>query len=216
MSNVTIVLSLTKDELVELVNQHTSKNDVLRSLGVHPYDPRARTALAKMIEEHGIDISHMRRGARYTDEDVIRAVGSSRCISDVLSKIGLTKHGDNFKTIRTFIEVHNLNVSHFSTNDARIHNSSNRKWVPSNIFVEHSEVSRGALRRHVIKHEVLPQYECYECANTGTWNNSPINLVIDHINGVNNDNRIENLRWLCPNCHSQTSTFGTQSKTNHK
>lgn len=46
------------------------------------------------------------------------------------------------------------------------------------------------------------------------WNNKALSLQLDHINGVNTDNRVENLRWLCPNCHSQTDTYGSKNKKN--
>ena len=50
-------------------------------------------------------------------------------------------------------------------------------------------------------------YKCKECGISEKWNNKPIILHLDHINGINNDNRLENLRFLCPNCHSQTDTY---------
>ena len=54
---------------------------------------------------------------------------------------------------------------------------------------------------------------CANCGNIGEWNGQSLTLQIDHINGINNDNRKENLRWLCPNCHSQTSTYTGKNKT---
>lgn len=51
------------------------------------------------------------------------------------------------------------------------------------------------------------EYKCACCGNTGEWNGRPLVLQLDHINGDNCDNRLENLRFLCPNCHSQTDTF---------
>jgi len=54
--------------------------------------------------------------------------------------------------------------------------------------------------------KVLP-FRCAECDNVGEWRGRPLTLQLDHVNGIYNDNRLENLRWLCPNCHSQTETF---------
>ena len=62
--------------------------------------------------------------------------------------------------------------------------------------------------------EGLLKPECAWCGITDTWNGKPITLQLDHINGINNDHRIENLRILCPNCHSQTETWCGRGKKN--
>ena len=54
--------------------------------------------------------------------------------------------------------------------------------------------------------ELIP-YRCSVCGIEPMWQSKPLTLVLDHINGVNNDNRLQNLRFLCPNCNSQTNTF---------
>lgn len=71
--------------------------------------------------------------------------------------------------------------------------------------------------RHRIKDRLIAQnlieYRCTECGNTGIWQNKPLSLQLDHINGIPNDNRLENLRFICANCHSQTETYaGKNSK----
>ena len=62
------------------------------------------------------------------------------------------------------------------------------------------------MKTQLIKHNII-DYKCSECGNTGFWNNKPLSLDLDHINGINTDDRLENLRFLCPNCHRQTETF---------
>lgn len=66
--------------------------------------------------------------------------------------------------------------------------------------------SRGGLKRRLIKGSIVKN-ECSECGNPPEWNEKKLTMILDHINGVNNDNRVENLRLLCPNCNSQTATF---------
>ena len=56
------------------------------------------------------------------------------------------------------------------------------------------------------------EYKCAECGNRGEWLGKPLSLQLDHINGKNNDHRIENLRFLCPNCHTQTDTYSGKNK----
>ena len=65
--------------------------------------------------------------------------------------------------------------------------------------------------RFYIKLYKLIEYKCKECGIENLWNNKPISLQLDHINGIKTDNRLENLRFLCPNCHSQTETFGSKN-----
>ena len=74
------------------------------------------------------------------------------------------------------------------------------------VFVENSTYARHHIKRRVIE-ENLVDYKCTECGNLGVWNNKPLLLILDHINGINNDNRLENLRFVCSNCDSQLSTY---------
>lgn len=89
------------------------------------------------------------------------------------------------------------------------------KYKIEEIFIENSKVKRDQIKNIIIK-EKLIEYVCSECGQNGNWNGKVLSLQIDHINGIRNDNRLSNLRFLCPNCHSQTSTFcnriGSMSK----
>ncbi len=89
------------------------------------------------------------------------------------------------------------------------------KLPNEDIFIEDSIISSSTLRRRIIKESLIP----YECMGDGCdlkgsvlWAGRPISLHLDHINGVRNDHRISNLRWLCPNCHSQTETYCGRNK----
>lgn len=79
-------------------------------------------------------------------------------------------------------------------------------------FIENSSTNRNSIKRYIINHELLP-YECSRCKNTGSWQGEIMTLHLDHINGINNDNRIENLRFLCPNCHSLTDSYNGKNKS---
>lgn len=74
------------------------------------------------------------------------------------------------------------------------------------ILVTGSSYSRYSLKRRLIAEGLLVE-ACSICSMPPEWQGRPLVLVLDHINGVNDDNRIENLRLLCPNCNSQTDTF---------
>jgi Zn finger protein HypA/HybF involved in hydrogenase expression len=93
-----------------------------------------------------------------------------------------------------------------SANDNRIR--SKYKYIA---LCENSNIHRGVLRNKIIK-EGLILYKCSECGIINEWNGKKLVLELDHISGDSSDNRIENLRFLCPNCHSQTPTFKGRNK----
>lgn len=82
---------------------------------------------------------------------------------------------------------------------------SRGKLLTSTGFTENSTLSNENILRHGRRDNIFKE-TCYEC-DIKDWNGKPIKLELDHINGINHDNRLENLRLLCPNCHSQTDTF---------
>lgn len=85
---------------------------------------------------------------------------------------------------------------------------SKSKYSYDEILIEHSPYDHASrLRDRLIKDGLLVE-ECAICHLSNIWNGLPLTLQLDHINGIHDDNRLENLRLLCPNCHSQTETFG--------
>ena len=74
------------------------------------------------------------------------------------------------------------------------------------VFIENSTYARHHIKKRIIEQEMIP-YECFNCGNTGEWMGKQLPLILDHINGVNIDNRLENLRFACSNCDSQLPTY---------
>lgn len=81
--------------------------------------------------------------------------------------------------------------------------------LTKDLLVKDASSPRCVIRKRILEENLL-EYKCAKCG-IYEWNGLPLSLELDHINGINSDNRIENLRFLCPNCHSQTKTYGSKN-----
>lgn len=80
------------------------------------------------------------------------------------------------------------------------------------VFVENSTYARHNLKKRIYKENLLDTSKCSICNNPNEWQGKELVLILDHINGINNDNRIENLRLICSNCDSQLPTYKSRNK----
>ena len=154
----------------------------------------------------------------YTKEWLQELCAESFSLAEVLRKAG-RKGGGAQQTLKKKIQEYNIDTSHFTgqlwskgktkIEDNRI--TSREKYNLEEIFVKNSPVAQKVLRGYVERHHVL-EYKCQKCGCDGHWQDGIISLEIDHINGDNTDNRIENLHYLCPNCHALTETYRGRNK----
>jgi predicted RNA-binding Zn-ribbon protein involved in translation (DUF1610 family) len=91
--------------------------------------------------------------------------------------------------------------------------SKSRRTSNEDMFIENCTIARHHVKRRLIEEKLIP-YECDECGLTDEWNGKQIVLQLEHKNGISNDNRLENLSFLCPNCHSQTKTYAAKNRKN--
>lgn len=89
------------------------------------------------------------------------------------------------------------------------------KLPDEEVFIENATIARQHVKRRIIEHNII-DYVCSECGQDSIWNGKELKLQLDHINGINNDHRVENLRFLCPNCHTQQETYAAKNITFQK
>lgn len=133
-------------------------------------------------------------------------VEKNNTITGILFELGFkNSSGAMHNKVKERITKEGLDVSHLI---GRYNSNNGKKIDLKEILVENSDYQNiGRLKKRLVSEKVL-EYKCVICGNNGEWNNKPLILQLDHINGNKFDHRLSNIRFLCPNCHSQTETFG--------
>jgi hypothetical protein len=157
-----------------------------------------------------IDIENLREAAR-----------KASSAAEAARELSLSGNGGNTTRLKKILLENKIDTSHWTgqlwskgktcLDDKRIRKTKD----VAEIFVENSNTSSSYVRKLILKKN-LKKYACENCSLTGEWNGKSINLQLDHINGNRKDHRLENLRWLCPNCHSQTDTFCSRNGNKQK
>ena len=148
----------------------------------------------------------------YTIEDVRQAVAENKSMAGVLRQLGLRPIGGNYRTINRLVSKNQIDTSHFTGQGWNVGLSfrPNKGFSDEVLFVEDSSYKCSWRLREHYKKTTNIRY-CEKCG-LDTWQGQPIPLEIHHINGINNDNRLENLQLLCPNCHALTNNYRGRAK----
>lgn len=137
----------------------------------------------------------------FSDEDFTKIVKESNSFRELSRKLGYNSHsGDLMNMLKNRISKLNLDISHFLT-----YGKNRIERTEENIFIENSTASQKTLRQWYKKGNYTP-YICSICGQEPIWQGKELTLILDHINGHNKDDRLENLRWVCPNCNQQLPT----------
>jgi hypothetical protein len=142
----------------------------------------------------------------YTYAEASEAVAASLSYAEALRRLGLRANGGNHRIFRRYVdEIWRIPTEHFDPYFSQ-RRGFRRQPIPlASVLVEGSSYNRGQLKRRLYD-EGIKVPLCELCGQGEIWCGRPMSLILDHINGVGDDNRIENLRVVCPNCAATLET----------
>ena len=144
---------------------------------------------------------------KYTENELKKVIKESNTYRQVLLKFERNASSTSYRLLKNKIDEWNIDISHFLTPKEviKINQELGKLNVldDKEVFAVNSKVSRGTLKK---RFKQKKEYKCCMCGQDEYWNGMKIALILDHINGINNDNRIENLRFVCPNCNAGLPT----------
>ena len=148
-------------------------------------------------------------------ENIKNVVMSSSSFSEVFRKLNKSKSGDSYKVIRNYIIKNNIDISHFDPyKNNRIPSSSRSK--PIDFWLQSGTTIHSVHLKEKLYESGLKEKKCELCGQGEEWNGRHMSLILDHINGINDDNRIQNLRIVCPNCNATLDTHCGKNKKRRK
>ncbi|MFJ7202847.1 HNH endonuclease signature motif containing protein [Streptomyces sp. NPDC098789] len=203
----------TKERLSEAASASRTLTEALKRLGVDPKGSSRRYLFDRM-RKLGVEVTHFEReGVKWTREILSEAVAASTTMCEVLRRLGLDVVGGHHTHISRRVKAYGIDTSHFQLPSSAGRPKVRRTAETTLVKQEkaHSRRTQSEQLKSALAALGIPN-RCHECGNDGTWQGCPLPLEVDHINGDWSDNRPENLRLLCPNCHSTTDTYRGRAK----
>lgn len=176
------------------------------------------TTVRYWVRKHGLrSLQKVQRGSStsHPPENFSEIVQVSFSIAGVIRALGRAVQGTNYRQVRRWVRELDLDTSHWR---GQSHGTSwqNKRTPLDEMLVADSRHRITVHRKRRLINEGVLKNECASCGMGPVWRGKPLVLRLDHVNGDRYDNRKENLRFLCPNCDSQTETFcGRNRRRSH-
>lgn len=150
-------------------------------------------------------------------EELTKIVQASISLSDIMRTLGMNSSGGSFSILKKRLDADGINWEHIKNTDKWVIIGKNisKQYMPplEEVLVENCSYRRGSIKKRLLD-SGYKKKKCEICGFEGEWQGKPIVMILDHINGVNNDNRLENLRMVCPMCNSQLDTHSGKNNKN--
>lgn len=157
----------------------------------------------------------MPRTPPFSEADARAAIATTTSWSESLRLLGYEPKGSNYRTLQRWARHWEIRTDHFDPNAGRRRAMARRAIPLEEILVQNSPYPRWHLKRRLLSAGLKRPF-CEMCGQGDVWRGSAMSLVLDHINGVSDDNRLENLRIVCPNCAATLDTHCGRNLPRHR
>lgn len=206
------VYQISDNAFIEAVKSSKNTHEALLKMGLNSRGAAYKT-FRRRCHNLNLDLSHFTADKKVRNEtgnvEIVLACANNCSLQATLKMLNLNPHSNaNVRWLKSKINILGVNCDHWTKQGHlknKTHNWANKKPL-SEILSENSSYLWSTNLKNRLLNEGLLDYKCYNCS-LSEWLGAKISLQLEHKNGNNVDNRIENLCLLCPNCHSQTSTF---------
>lgn len=208
------IFAPTKEVFISIISKSRTIPEALEKLGLRSHTTN-KEQLFKRANIENVSLVHLAfRSKRsklwkISSEELDNVISSSYSFSEVLNKLGLPARGANFKTLYARLSGETISVAHFWKKKR----TSNVGEIINLLVKGSNRINR--LREKLVEAKLMDNI-CVWCGISDRYNGKPISLHVDHIDGDPTNNELNNLRILCPNCHSQTKTFGSKNNRRNK